>query len=64
MLQLADWLRDWAADKVATDPRFKHTAIIISDASEPGEGEHKVRAWVKDRLMGQTLGRHPGGAVI
>jgi len=42
MLQLADWLRDWAADKVTSDSRFKHCSFIISDASEPGEGEHKV----------------------
>jgi hypothetical protein len=30
MTELAQWLRDWAADKAATDPRFKHTAFIIS----------------------------------
>lgn len=42
MLQLADWLREWAADKVASDGRFKHCSFIISDAFEPGEGEHKV----------------------
>lgn len=30
MNELAQWLRDWAADKAASDPRFKHTAFIIS----------------------------------
>ena len=42
MLHLAAWLREWAADKVTKDARFKHCTFIISDASEPGEGEHKV----------------------
>ncbi|KAF6261699.1 XRN 5'-3' exonuclease N-terminus-domain-containing protein [Scenedesmus sp. NREL 46B-D3] len=52
MNELAQWLRDWAADKAASDPRFKHTAFIISDASEPGEGEHKVMKLVR-HLRGQ-----------
>jgi 5'-3' exonuclease len=43
MLQLADWLKEWAAGKVTSDVRFKHVTFIISDAFEPGEGEHKVR---------------------
>lgn len=43
MLQLADWLKEWAAGKVTSDARFKHVTFIISDAFEPGEGEHKVR---------------------
>jgi hypothetical protein len=30
MTELAQWLRDWAADKAAHDPRFKHTTFIIS----------------------------------
>lgn len=44
MLQLADWLKEWAAGKVTADARFRHVTFIISDASEPGEGEHKVGA--------------------
>lgn len=44
MLQLADWLKEWAASKVTGDARFKHVTFILSDASEPGEGEHKVRS--------------------
>ncbi|WIA19878.1 hypothetical protein OEZ85_005778 [Tetradesmus obliquus] len=47
MTELAQWLRQWAADKAANDPRFKHTTFIISDASEPGEGEHKVMKFVR-----------------
>jgi 5'-3' exonuclease len=44
MVQLAAWLRQWAVERVASDPRFAGTTFIISDAFEPGEGEHKVRA--------------------
>lgn len=44
MLQLADWLKAWAASKVTGDTCFKHVAFVVSDASEPGEGEHKVRS--------------------
>ncbi|WIA40164.1 hypothetical protein OEZ86_013561 [Tetradesmus obliquus] len=47
MTEVAQWLRQWAADKAANDPRFKHTTFIISDASEPGEGEHKVMKFVR-----------------
>ena len=53
MLQLADWLREWAVSKVTSDPRFRHTSFIISDASEPGEGEHKVRGGWRQGCLGQ-----------
>jgi hypothetical protein len=46
MLQLSAWLQEWAAGIVARDSRFRNTTFIISDASEPGEGEHKV-GWVR-----------------
>ncbi|KAF8063012.1 ALKBH8 [Scenedesmus sp. PABB004] len=42
MLLLARWLHKWAADKVARDARFASTTFLVSDASEPGEGEHKI----------------------
>lgn len=42
MLQLSAWLSEWAAGIVGRDSRFRNTTFIISDASEPGEGEHKV----------------------
>eukprot|EP00775_Hariotina_reticulata_P013272 gene13272-13403_t len=47
MLLLAEWLRGWAADKVRQDDRFSHTAFTISDASEPGEGEHKIMKFIR-----------------
>jgi 5'-3' exonuclease len=53
MLQLAAWLRQWAADKVGSDARFAATTFIVSDAFEPGEGEHKVR-WLVVALCGGT----------
>jgi 5'-3' exonuclease len=43
MMQLADWLKEWAAGKVTSDVCYRHVTFIISDAFEPGEGEHKVR---------------------
>jgi hypothetical protein len=54
MLQLADWLKEWAAGKVTGDARFKHVTFIVSDASEPGEGEHKVRCCLSQRPACQT----------
>lgn len=37
MLALAQWLREWAEEKISYDRRFAHTTFVISDASEPGE---------------------------
>jgi 5'-3' exonuclease len=56
MMQLADWLKEWAAGKVTSDVCYRHVTFIISDAFEPGEGEHKVRLNdVEDQNKGPVM---------
>ncbi|KAJ9124359.1 hypothetical protein QFC22_001159 [Naganishia vaughanmartiniae] len=44
---LAASLRYWVSFKLNTDPGWKNLKIIISDASVPGEGEHKIMDWIR-----------------
>ncbi|KAG8855861.1 5'-3' exoribonuclease 2 [Tulasnella sp. 330] len=45
MSLLATSLRYWVVKKMNTDPGWKN--VIISDASVPGEGEHKIMDWIR-----------------
>jgi len=40
-------LKYWISYKLTTDPGWEHLKIIISDASVPGEGEHKIVDWIR-----------------
>lgn len=42
MTLLAESLRYWVTKKMNHDPGWKNLQVIISDASVPGEGEHKI----------------------
>ncbi|CAO1639071.1 unnamed protein product [Sympodiomycopsis kandeliae] len=42
MMLLANSLRYWVAKKMSEDPGWRDLKVIISDASVPGEGEHKI----------------------
>ena len=44
---LAKTLRYWVAHKMNTDPGWAHLQVIISDASVPGEGEHKIMDFIR-----------------
>ena len=44
---LAASLRYWVAYKMNTDPAWANLQVIISDASVPGEGEHKIMDFVR-----------------
>ncbi|EST06766.1 putative 5-3 exonuclease [Kalmanozyma brasiliensis GHG001] len=44
---LAASLRYWVAQKINTDPGWKDVQVIISDASVPGEGEHKIMEHIR-----------------
>ncbi|KAI0921449.1 hypothetical protein AcW1_004581 [Taiwanofungus camphoratus] len=44
---LANSLRYWVARKLNMDPGWKGLQVIISDASVPGEGEHKIMDWIR-----------------
>ena len=47
MDKLAAALRYWTAFKLATDPGWKDIQVIISDATVPGEGEHKIMNFIR-----------------
>lgn len=44
---LARSLRYWVAKKLNEDPMWAGLEVIISDASVPGEGEHKIMDWIR-----------------
>ena len=49
MDKLATALRYWTAFKLATDPGWRNLQVIISDASVPGEGEHKIMNFIRSQ---------------
>ncbi|KAL9599204.1 MAG: hypothetical protein Q9219_003985 [cf. Caloplaca sp. 3 TL-2023] len=46
---LAASLRYWCAYKVNTDPAWETMKVIISDATVPGEGEHKIMEFIRSQ---------------
>lgn len=46
---LAASLRYWIAYKLNTDPAWEKLKVIISDATVPGEGEHKIMQFVRSQ---------------
>jgi len=46
---LAVSLRYWCAYKLNTDPGWANMKVIISDATVPGEGEHKIMNFVRSQ---------------
>ncbi|KAI9839684.1 MAG: 5'-3' exoribonuclease 2 [Sclerophora amabilis] len=46
---LAASLRYWVAYKLNTDPAWAKLKIIISDATVPGEGEHKIMEFIRSQ---------------
>ncbi|MCJ1284596.1 5'-3' exoribonuclease 2 [Xylographa opegraphella] len=49
MHTLAVCLRYWCAHKLNTDPAWEKVKIILSDASVPGEGEHKIMEFIRSQ---------------
>lgn len=47
MTLLANALRYWTVQKMNSDPAWKGIQVIISDASVPGEGEHKIMDFIR-----------------
>jgi 5'-3' exoribonuclease 2 len=46
---LAESLQYWCAYKFTTDPSWANMKVIISDASVPGEGEHKIMNFIRSQ---------------
>jgi 5'-3' exoribonuclease 2 len=49
MHMLAESLQYWCAYKFTTDPSWQDMKVIISDASVPGEGEHKIMNFIRSQ---------------
>jgi len=49
MFLLAESLQYWCAYKFTTDPSWQDLKVIISDASVPGEGEHKIMNFIRSQ---------------
>ena len=49
MWLLAQSVRYWVQWKLNTDPAWAQLKVIISDASVPGEGEHKIMQFVRSQ---------------
>jgi len=51
---LAASLRYWVSYKLSTDPAWEKLKVIISDATIPGEGEHKIMSFVRSQRSSPT----------
>jgi len=47
MTRLSQALKQFIADRVAHDPAYNNISVIYSDASVPGEGEHKIAEFIR-----------------
>jgi 5'-3' exoribonuclease 2 len=57
MLHLAEFLRFYIRKRLSTDRNWKDLRVIFSDASLPGEGEHKIMSHI--RLQRAQAGYNP-----
>jgi 5'-3' exonuclease len=49
MHELGDALRTYCASRSEGDPAWSGLVVVLSDASVPGEGEHKIAAFVREQ---------------
>ncbi|CAG8590494.1 11830_t:CDS:10 [Funneliformis mosseae] len=51
-------LRNWIAYKLNNDPGWSNLKVILSDASVPGEGEHKITQFIRVQRASNPNTRH------
>ena len=49
MIDLSEYIRFYIRKRIATDKAWKTIKVIFSDASIPGEGEHKIMAHIRQQ---------------
>ena len=49
MIDLSEYIRFYIRKRIATDEAWKDIKVIFSDASVPGEGEHKIMAHIRQQ---------------
>ena len=47
MANLSKFIKFYILDRMNSDPFWRNIKVIISDASEPGEGEHKIMNYIR-----------------
>lgn len=49
MINLSAYVRFYVLDRMNRDPFWKGITVVFSDASEPGEGEHKIMSYIRNQ---------------
>ena len=47
MARMSAHVRGFVREKLRCDPLWRRLAVVFSDSSEAGEGEHKIMGWIR-----------------